>query len=86
MPKTVEIPASLIEAAGVALYGTTWQRQISRDLGIDDRRVRNWAKLARDGGSFRVSRGLVSDLIALLRRRPAVLEGAAQALAALLGD
>lgn len=33
----------ILKLAGEALYGRQWQTPLSRDLGVTDRTVRNWA-------------------------------------------
>lgn len=33
----------ILRVAGEALYGRQWQTPLSRDLGVSDRTVRNWA-------------------------------------------
>ena len=35
--------SDLLRRAGEALYGERWQSPLSRDLGVTDRTVRNWA-------------------------------------------
>lgn len=82
--KTVEMPAALIASAGEALFGETWQAALARALDVDERRVRHWAKAAREGADYRFPRGLVADLVKLLEARPAILSQAAAALAARL--
>lgn len=34
---------NLLKTVGEALYGRQWQAPLSRDLGVSDRTVRNWA-------------------------------------------
>lgn len=82
--KTVEMPAALIAAAGVALFGENWQAPLARALDIDERRMRYWAKAARDGEAQRFPRGLVAEIVRLLEARPAILSQAAAALTARL--
>lgn len=33
----------ILKLTGEALYGRQWQTPLSRDLGVTDRTVRNWA-------------------------------------------
>lgn len=35
--------ADILRTAGEALYGRQWQAPLSRDLGVTDRTIRNWA-------------------------------------------
>ena len=35
--------SDILRRAGEALYGERWQSPLSRDLGVTDRTVRNWA-------------------------------------------
>jgi hypothetical protein len=57
----------ILKAAGEALYGRQWQAPLSRDLGVTDRTVRNWAS-----GSARPP-DLVTRLLPLLQTRAAQL-------------
>lgn len=41
-PEMGEI-AELLKFVGKALYGRQWQAPLSRDLGVTDRTIRNWA-------------------------------------------
>lgn len=50
--------------AGDALYGSRWQTDLSRALGVSDRTVRRWAS-----GSDPVPNGVWGDVSALLRKR-----------------
>lgn len=38
----------MLRRAGEALYGERWQSPLSRDLGVTDRTVRNWAAERHD--------------------------------------
>ena len=53
----------VLKAAGEALYGRQWQSPLSRDLGVTDRTIRNWA-----AGANRPS-DLVERIVPLLRAR-----------------
>lgn len=35
--------SEILRRTGEALYGERWQSRLSRDLGVTDRTVRNWA-------------------------------------------
>ena len=35
--------SDILRRAGEALYGERWQSPLSRDLGVTDRTIRNWA-------------------------------------------
>ena len=51
-------------AAGEALYGRTWQAQLSDLLEIDPRRIRQWVD-----GSRPISHGIWLEISAELRKR-----------------
>lgn len=53
----------ILRIAGEALYGRQWQTPLSRDLGVTDRTVRNWA-----GGVNRPI-DLATRVLPLLRAR-----------------
>ena len=40
--------ANILRRAGEALYGERWQTPLSRDLGVTDRTIRNWAASRHD--------------------------------------
>jgi hypothetical protein len=42
-PGKMKISADILKRAGEALYGERWQSPLSRDLGVTDRTIRNWA-------------------------------------------
>jgi predicted transcriptional regulator len=54
----------LLETAGVALYGSTWQTAIARDLGVADRTVRRWLKERRS-----IDAVTLATLLDIARRR-----------------
>ena len=58
-----EAESDVLRLVGEALYGQQWQTPLSRDLGVTDRTVRNWA-----AGGPRPS-DLVTRLLDLLRQR-----------------
>ena len=69
-PKTRKMGCQndLLKLAGEALYGRQWQTPLSRDLGVSDRTIRNWAT----GGGTPAD--LSSRLLSLLRARGDQLE------------
>jgi hypothetical protein len=40
--------SDILRRAGEALYGERWQSPLSRDLGVTDRTIRNWAAARHD--------------------------------------
>lgn len=50
--------------AGEVLYGDRWQSALARDVGVGDRRVREWI-----AGDRRIPPGVWADIAALLRER-----------------
>jgi predicted transcriptional regulator len=65
----------LLEEAGEALYGTRWQTELARDLGVTDRTIRRW-----HAGTTDMPRGVYVDLLRLTQERGATLHGLAQKL------
>lgn len=57
------LPRPLIVAIGLALWGTRWQSDMARDLGVSDRTVRRW--VAGD----HVPPGIYADLAEIARER-----------------
>ncbi len=55
--------ADILKAAGEALYGRQWQSPLSRDLGVTDRTIRNWA-----AGANRPN-DLIERIVPLLQAR-----------------
>ena len=53
-----------LRRAGEALYGSRWQSDLARTLGVGDRRVREWA-----AGDRRTPPGVWADIASLLRQR-----------------
>lgn len=53
----------ILRLAGEALYGRQWQAPISRDLGVTDRTVRNWAR------GFNRPADISDRMVPLLRAR-----------------
>ena len=66
----------ILRVASEALYGRQWQAPLSRDLGVTDRTVRNWAAgLDRPGDHaarilphLRARAGILDHVIALAER------------------
>lgn len=54
----------LLRTAGEALYGPRWQRDLARDLDMDDRTMRRWAT-----GERPIPARVSGELVGLLRRR-----------------
>ncbi len=67
-PRTMEVPGELLAGAGKALFGDEWQSPLARRLRIELRTVQRWAKAAREGSTYRVSRGLYEQLLGALER------------------
>lgn len=57
-----------LRCAGEALYGSRWQSDLARALGVGDRRVREWA-----AGERRTTLGVWVEIAKLLRQRAAVI-------------
>ena len=53
---------------GEALYGPRFQRELARDLGVNERTVRRWL-----AGDTSPPEGVRTDLQKLLRKRQAVI-------------
>ncbi len=53
-----------LETVGTALYGSRWQSELARDLGVDSRLVRQWIK-----GERPMPNKVFDDLRKLLRVR-----------------
>jgi hypothetical protein len=62
--RKVTVRSDLLKRAGEALYGERWQSSLSRDLGVTDRTVRNWAAERNDCPD-----DVPSKLLDLLRHR-----------------
>lgn len=65
----------LLREAGEALYGSRWQTEISRDLGVSDRTIRRWASGADD-----MPAGAMTDLWRICLERAQALDALAQRL------
>jgi len=59
---------TLLAAIGEALFGLRWQADISRELKVSDRSIRNWI------ADNKVQIGVWRDLIVLLADRREVIE------------
>jgi hypothetical protein len=57
-------PAELIEAAGRALFGNLWKKDLARKLGVAERNVYRWV-----GGQFTPRPGVFVDLLAMMKER-----------------
>lgn len=55
---------TLLVAVGQALYGTRWQSELARALGVSDRTVRGWIS-----GRMEPRQGVYRDLLDLVRQR-----------------
>lgn len=66
---------SHLKAAGELLYGTRWQSDLARVLGVGDRRVREWA-----AGERSTPPGVWTDITALLRQRQTHIEALLETL------
>lgn len=56
--------SDILRQAGEALYGERWQTPLSRDLGVTDRTMRNWA-----AGRHEVPVDVPDKLLTILRKR-----------------
>lgn len=59
----------LLQRVGEALYGPRWQSDLSRDLGVSDRTVRNWVS-----GASEPPAGVYLDCLRLVTERAAMLD------------
>ena len=57
-----------LRAAGEALYGNRWQRQLSAELGIAERTMRRWL-----AGRFAIPADVATRIKAIARKRAAAL-------------
>lgn len=60
---TVNFNPEDLERAGKVLYGDQWQSNLARDLGVDSRRVREWAQ-----GERKPRLGVFQDIVSLLEK------------------
>ena len=60
---------ALLRAAGEALYGSRWQSDLARDLGVSDRTMRRWV-----ADPDAMPHGVALDLLPLCDERIAALE------------
>lgn len=67
-----------LRQAGEALYGSRWQSELARALGVGDRRVREWY-----AGERRTPPGIWTDIAGLLRDRQQEIEAVLVELAEL---
>lgn len=69
-PKTLNVPGKLLEAAGAAIYGESWQLPLARLLGHSQpRTVQRWAEAAREDRTYPVSVTLLRELLGHLERK-----------------
>lgn len=61
--------SKLLRDTGKALYGTRWQTDLARDLGVADRTVRRWVAGVDD-----LPAGVALDLWRLCEERAAALD------------
>ena len=61
---TKKFGAAELESVGKALYGDRWQSDLSRGLGVDSRRVRQWMS-----GDRPIPVGVWADIAGFLRKR-----------------
>lgn len=59
-----EIDRCVLEKVGVALYGSRWRSDVSRDLNVSDRAMRRWIS-----GQNSVPVGVLNDLAELCSQR-----------------
>lgn len=62
----------LLVESGEALYGSRWQSDMARDLGVSDRTVRRWV-----ADSSAVPPGVYVDLLRITIERAAALDALA---------
>lgn len=65
----------LLVECGEALYGTRWQSELARDLGVSIRTMQRWAS-----GAFEPPAGVWTDLLRLSQERAATLDALSQRL------
>lgn len=59
----------LLEQCGEALYGSLWQTELSRALGVSDRTVRRWAS-----GKTPVPRAVWDEIASVMDARSEMLQ------------
>lgn len=62
--------SNLLREAGEALYGSRWQSELARDLGVADRTVRKWA-----AGDSPVPESAYAKLATIAKRRAHLIAG-----------
>ena len=67
--------STLLTEVGEALYGSRWQTDLARDLGVADRTVRRWA-----AGAQEMPASARTDLLRLTQERAALLDSLAERL------
>jgi hypothetical protein len=73
MPNPERTPQEMLERAGRALYGEDWQRELTMDLGIRGKTVRQWLS-----GHLRLRPDHFETLLALMAKRRTQIEEAEQ--------
>lgn len=63
------VPDPRLRLVGEALYGSRWQSDLARALGVGDRRVREWV-----AGDRRIPPGVWADIASLLRDRRGMID------------
>lgn len=71
----------LLSTAGEALFGSNWKSELARDIGVNDRSVRQWA-----AGERTIPSGVIRGLITRLRDRAALVTRTADYLAREIRD
>lgn len=61
--------SALLSECGEALYGSRWQTDLARDLGVSDRTVRRWA-----AGTQEMPQSAHADLLRLTQERASLLD------------
>jgi hypothetical protein len=72
---TQPAPDSLLAQTGVALWGSRWQSDLARELGVSDRTVRRWV-----AGTETPRDGVYHDLARICRERSGALSEIANRL------
>lgn len=85
-PARLHVPAALLVAAGVALYGPVWQSPLSRALKLNSpRTVQRWAEAARRDDVYEAPRSMLIELLGLLEHKHGDVERAFDQLRNFIG-
>lgn len=68
-PRTLRVPGRLLRAAGVALFGETWQLSLSRLLNVQGRTIQRWEEAAKADRDYLVSVSLIAEIMGHLERK-----------------